>query len=128
MRHARFRHRPLCNTSSSSAEEISMVAKRINADWGDPVAGNGILNRRAFLGGTLALGASGVGVAHAYAEPLTIEPWMQTPGAGFVGYGQPSRFESKVVRFIPPSPNPATQGVGPARTPMHLLEGTITPS
>ena len=100
----------------------------MNVDWGGPVAGNGILNRRAFLGGTVALGASGVGATHASAAPLTIEPWMRTPGAGFVGYGQPSRFESKVVRFIPPSPNPATQGVGPARTPMHLLEGTITPS
>ena len=35
---------------------------------------------------------------------------------------------SKVVRFIPPPPNPATQGVGAARTPLHLLDGIITPS
>jgi sulfane dehydrogenase subunit SoxC len=53
---------------------------------------------------------------------------MKEPGAGFAGYGQPSRFESKVVRVFPPPPNLATQGVGPARTPLHLLEGMITPS
>ena len=57
-----------------------------------------------------------------------MQPWMKVPGAGFAGYGQPSRFESKVVRVFPPPPNPATQGVGPARTPLHLLEGMITPS
>ena len=29
---------------------------------------------------------------------------------------------------MPPPPNPATQGVGAARTPLHLLDGMITPS
>jgi sulfane dehydrogenase subunit SoxC len=53
---------------------------------------------------------------------------MKVPGAGFSPYGQPSRFEEKVVRFTPPPPNPATQGVGATRTPLHLLEGIITPS
>ena len=53
---------------------------------------------------------------------------MKVPGAGFTGYGQPSRFEDKVVRAILAPPNPATQGVGTARTPLHLLEGIITPS
>ena len=52
----------------------------------------------------------------------------EDPGAGFVGYGQPSRFEEKTVRLIPPPPNPATEGVGAARTPLHLLDGIITPS
>ena len=99
----------------------------------DYVAGNGILSRRVFLERTLLAGAFGAGAAagsmsKAFAEPLAVHPWMTTPGAGFEGYGQPSRFESKVVRFIPPPPNPATQGVGPARTPLHLLDGIITPS
>jgi sulfane dehydrogenase subunit SoxC len=91
-------------------------------------AGNGILNRRLLLEGALVGGVAAACTAGAKAEPLAVQPWMKTPGQGFEGYGQPSRFESKVVRFIPPAPNPATQGVGPARTPMHLLEGTITPS
>ena len=96
---------------------------------GNPVAGNGILSRRLFLERALVAGAvAGAGLREAAAEPLAVQPWMKAPGAGFDGYGQPSRFEAKVVRFIPPPPNPATQGVGPARTPLHLLDGIITPS
>ncbi len=94
----------------------------------EPAAGHGILNRRLFLEGALAAGAAGAGASTAAAQPLAIEPWMKTPGAGFAGYGQPSRFESKVVRAIAPPANPATQGVGTARTPLHLLDGIITPS
>ena len=105
-----------------------MPAKTANSELGDPVAGNGILSRRIFLQGALATGAIGAGLRGAAAEPLAVQPWMKAPGAGFTGYGQPSRFEDKVVRFIPPRPNPATQGVGPARTPLHLLDGIITPS
>jgi sulfane dehydrogenase subunit SoxC len=33
-----------------------------------------------------------------------------------------------VVRAIGPPANPATQGIGTARTPLHLLEGMMTPS
>ena len=95
---------------------------------GAPVAANGLLSRRIFMERALVAGALGTGLADAAAEPLAIQPWMTGPGAGFSGYGQPSRFEAKVARFIPPPPNPATQGVGPARTPLHLLEGIITPS
>jgi sulfane dehydrogenase subunit SoxC len=53
---------------------------------------------------------------------------MKMPGANFAPYGQPSQFESKVVRTIAPPANPATQGIGTARTPLHLLEGMMTPS
>jgi sulfane dehydrogenase subunit SoxC len=95
---------------------------------GQPVAGNGILSRRIFLETALAAGAATATAGAASAQPLTVEPWMKTPGAGFDGYGQPSKFESKVVRAIPPTANPATQGVGTARTPLHLLDGIITPS
>jgi sulfane dehydrogenase subunit SoxC len=94
-------------------------------------AGNGILNRRMLLQRTLvAAGAASAGAAvvPAGAEPLRVEPWMKEPGAGFTGYGQPSRFEDKVVRMMPPPPNPATKGIGVARTPHHLLDGTITPN
>ena len=95
---------------------------------GDPVAGNGLLSRRLFLQGTVIAGAAGTAGVAAQADPLAVTPWMKVPGAGFTGYGQPSRFEDKVVRVIPPAANPATQGVGPARTPLHMLDGIITPS
>ena len=101
---------------------------RKNQGPAEPVASNGILSRRLFLEGGLVAGAAGIAASSAAAEPLVVQSWMKTPGAGFVGYGQPSRFEEKTVRLIPPPPNPATEGVGAARTPLHLLDGIITPS
>src|SRR5215469_15164423 len=97
-----------------------------NARSGEPAAGNGILSRRIFLEGAAVAGAAGAGVSSAMAEPLAVQPWMKEPGAGFAPYGQPSRFEDKVARAIPP--NPPLPGVGTARTPLHLLDGMITPS
>jgi sulfane dehydrogenase subunit SoxC len=96
----------------------------------DAAAGNGLLDRRLFLSGSAgaALVIGGIAPNAAGSEPLRVEPWMKVPGSPFIGYGQPSRFEDKVVRAIPAPPNPATQGVGPARTPLHLLDGMITPS
>ena len=91
-------------------------------------AANGILDRRVFLEGALVAAAAGAGVIEAQAEPLPVPNWMKQPGAAFSGYGQPSRFESKVVRTIAPPANPATQGIGTARTPLQLLNGTITPN
>src|SRR5215203_2643520 len=94
----------------------------------EQAAQNGILNRRIFLEGALAAGMVGAPLASAAAEPLAVETWMKNPGAGFAGYGQPSRYEGKTARLIPPPPNPVTQGIGAARTPLHLLDGIITPS
>jgi sulfane dehydrogenase subunit SoxC len=96
------------------------------------VAGNGLLSRRVFLEGALLAGATGAvagsGVTPAAAEPLPVPGWMKQPGAALSGYGQPSRFEAKVARGVAPPPNPATQGIGTARTPLHLLDGMITPA
>jgi sulfane dehydrogenase subunit SoxC len=95
------------------------------------VADNGILNRRLFLEGALvaaATGAAGATTTAARAEPLAVPQWMKDPGAALSAYGQPSRFESKVVRNVPAPPNPATVGIGTARTPLQLLNGTITPN
>ena len=97
-------------------------------DLGD-VAGNGLVDRRLFLIGGAATGAVASGVAFpepASAEPMAIESWMKVPGSPFVGYGQPSRFEEKVVRV---ATNPANApGTGAARTPLQQLGGTITPN
>jgi sulfane dehydrogenase subunit SoxC len=93
----------------------------------EAVAGNGLLHRRMFLaaGAAAAAGASAVpsGVS---AAPLPVEPWMQVPGAGFNGYGQPSKFEEKVARTWASAPG--TTGTGSSRTPHQQLNGMITPS
>src|ERR1700747_3046149 len=100
--------------------------RKTHPEPGDPAAGNGILSRRLFLEGALVVGATGAGLSDGSAEPLTVQPWMKVPGPGFAGYGQPSPFESKVVKVFPPPPNPA--GVGSSRTPLHMLAGKGTPS
>jgi sulfane dehydrogenase subunit SoxC len=96
-------------------------------------AGNGMLNRRvllegAFLAAAAGAAGSGPGATAAGAEPLAVPRWMKEPGAALSAYGQPSRFESKVARSVPPPPNPATVGIGTARTPLQLLNGMITPN
>src|SRR5262249_27256290 len=88
----------------------------------EPVAGNGLLDRRMLLAGGAALAAG----TTAQAEPLATESWSRVPGAGFVPYGQPSRFESKVGRIFASAPG--TTGTGAARTPLHLIDGLITPN
>ena len=57
------------------------------------VAGNGLLDRRLFLSAGAAAAAIG-GAPPSKAGELPIEPWMKLPGSPFVGYGQPSKFES----------------------------------
>ena len=97
----------------------------------ESVAGNGLIDRRALLGSGIALaGAVGTGVGasltSAAAEPLTNGPWSLAPGVPIPPYGQPSNFEQKVVRTLS---NPKLEPRGSAaRTPHHLLNGTITPN
>jgi hypothetical protein len=77
-----------------------------NKEWQpERAAANGILDRRVFLEGALVAAAAGAGVVEAHAEPLPVPNWMKQPGAAFSGYGQPSRFESKVVP-LQPTPRP----------------------
>jgi sulfane dehydrogenase subunit SoxC len=67
----------------------------------DIVAGNGLIHRRMFLrAGTAAAAAvASAALANpAAADALPVEPWMKLPGSGFVGYGQPSKYEEKVAR------------------------------
>src|ERR1700751_1973084 len=95
----------------------------------DIVAGNGLLHRRMFLTAGTAAAAAVASAAlpnPAAADALPVEAWMKVPGSGFVGYGQPSKFESKVARTF--ASLPGTTGTGAARTPHHLLDGMITPN
>src|SRR6201981_1438012 len=102
----------------------------------EAVAANGLLNRRALVGGGVilagAMSAAPLGsLTGAAAEPptevpLSEEPWSLEPGATIQPYEQPSRFEKSVVRTLAnPNGQPGAQG---ARTPHHLLNGSITPN
>ena len=92
----------------------------------EQVAGNGLLHRRMFLAGTAAAVGTSVAPSGVSAAPLPVESWMKVPGAGFNGYGQPSKFEEKVARTWASAPG--TTGTGSSRTPHQSLDGMITPS
>src|SRR6516164_1909742 len=118
-----------------SRERTMSIRKNRTHDFAssppEPVAGNGLLHRRALLergvmlAGAVATGA-GSQLASASAEPLTNGPWSLAPGVPIPPYGQPSKFEQKVVRTLSnPKLEPRTSGAG---TPHDLLNGTITPN
>ena len=93
------------------------------------VAGNGLLDRRLFLKSGLVLGTAQLvaGNAHAARQEASVRPeWMNVPGEPFTPYGQPTKFEEEVVRF--PSPNRLMRNSGASWTPLHKLEGMITPN
>ena len=101
------------------------------------IAENGLLDRRLFLKKGLQFGvitslASTVTVSSAENEQnssknkLSDLAWMHRPGESFSTYGLPSKFEDNVLRY--PSKNEATQGNGVSWTPLHLMEGAITPN
>jgi sulfane dehydrogenase subunit SoxC len=95
----------------------------------EPVAGNGLLHRRALLGGGIVFAGAvtaGAAATRAAAEPLTNPEWTDVPGAVTPVLQKPSRFESGVVRILSnPKGEPRTQH---ARAPLQMLDGTITPN
>ncbi len=97
---------------------------------GEPVAGGGLLHRRAFLSGGVAFAGAAAALAAANAQAATIAagspPSMLAPGKPFSTYGMPARYEDQVRR--PFSLVAGREGAGSSRTPLHLLNGTITPS
>ncbi len=87
--------------------------------------------RRQFLkqGAALVTGAAAAGAASsAAAQELAANPWERIYGGGFVGYGQPSRFEQPVMRHIIKPYGDLAPGSGVALSPIERLEGIITPS
>ena len=90
-----------------------------------PVAGNGLLDRRAFLR-TSGLLVTGYVVNSAAAEPLADAPWSKEPGTVVPAYGTPSKYEKAVVRTLSnPNGEPRNQH---ARTPHQQLQGIVTPN
>ena len=95
----------------------------IEADL-EPVAGNGLLDRRFFLKAGFA---SSTALLMAKAGGVEREPWMKTPGAPMSENDALSRFESHVQRGDILS-RPGTTGSGVSRTPLQYLDGIITPT
>ena len=98
------------------------------------VAGNGLLDRRLLLKSGLGFAVAGMAAsANGADDPgLAVKrdsarpPWMRKPGSAFSLYGSPSPYEEEVVRY--PAANSEVDGNGSSWTPLHELEGTITPN
>ena len=83
----------------------------------------------ALLGAAAAAGAGEVLAQNAQPEsPPAIPESMKAPGApvGAKLYGDPSAYESKVIRKVPP--NQAQYISAASRTPLQELDGIITPN
>jgi sulfane dehydrogenase subunit SoxC len=89
-------------------------------------AGNGLLHRRTMLrGGLVTAGTAGLVLAGTEKIGDNLPEWMRKPGRDFSGYGQPAKYQESWVRTSANNPGrPKTS----SRTPLHMLEGTITPS
>src|ERR1700751_2731694 len=94
----------------------------------EPVAGNGLIDRRALIGRGIAFAGAmtGVGATGAAAEPLEDAPWSREMGAVTPALQTPSLFEKHVVRTLSNPDNEFRNSH--ARTPHHLLHGTVTPA
>ena len=110
---------------------MSFRRRRTKAPPLEPVAGNGLLDRRALLGrgiafaGAMTTGA-GASLTSAAAEPIKDEKWSLQFGDVTPPLQTPSPFEKDVVRSLS-NPNGEFRN-SHARTPHHLLNGTITPN
>ncbi|MEX2130704.1 MAG: sulfite dehydrogenase [Pseudohongiellaceae bacterium] len=95
----------------------------------DYAASNGLIHRRHFLG----LAAAGFTAVTSRdllaADPanLTLPGWSRSPGPGPSEYGSPSRFAGDFKRLAPAA-SALQPGAGSSRSPLHLLQGTITPN
>jgi sulfane dehydrogenase subunit SoxC len=107
------------------------ISKQSDLDQLEAVAGNGLINRRALLGRGIAFaGATTAGASATFtsagAEPLPVDPWSLAIGSPIPAYEIPAKYEKHVVRALSnPNHEPRTSQ---ARTPHHLLNGTITPN
>lgn len=92
-------------------------------------AGNGLLDRRMLLRSGLVLASAQLlgGVPQPAQATTAARPrWMNEPGAPFTPYGQPSKFEAETVRYA--AANRQLPANGASWTPLHRLEGMITPN
>jgi len=88
-------------------------------------------SRRRFLKQTsavLAAAAPAAAPPSAAAQALAGEQWERVYGTGFTPYGERSRYEQAVVRYMNQPYGGLAPGSGAAFAPIESLEGIITPS
>ena len=98
--------KPVTDREKFSSSEITATSKR----------------RKFLRQATAGLTALGSSAALSATRP---ESWLEA-GSGFSNYGQPDTDGNRIIRWI--SANPSVSGEGASWTPLHELQGTITPN
>src|SRR5256885_7596061 len=83
--------------------EGAMAKRRsFGEELGEPVAGNGLLDRRFFLqsGAALAGAAAAPSTARAESIGAVSPPTMIKPGSGFTAHGMPSPLRGNIKRIL----------------------------
>ena len=93
-------------------------------------AAGGLIDRRAFLqaGVVLGVGGASVGMGATALVAETIPPSMLIPGTPMSAYGVPSKYEASVQRLLKKRAVNVSPGTGSSRTPLHRLNGIVTPN
>src|SRR5260221_6519148 len=105
---------------------MAMTLDRQDSEGLEVVAGNGLLDRRAFLRSGAAVAGTVMGytfVRSAAAAPLADDPWSLGPGGRRRPDQLPSRFRGKIAR-TPTNPNRAPPHTH-ARTPPPPHHSTL---
>src|SRR5258706_15314230 len=111
--------------------EGAMAKRRsFGEELGEPVAGNGLLDRRFFLQSGAALAGATAAASTARAESIgaVSPPTMIKPGSGFTAYGMPSHWRDNIKRILVNNAPPGREVNGSARTTPQFLEGDLTPA
>lgn len=87
---------------------------------------NGLLNRRLFLQRSTVFSTAALLSTKVLPQTPLRTSTMRQPGKPFSSYGQPSEFERSVIRWS--SANAMAAGNGVSWTPLHQMEGMITPN
>jgi sulfane dehydrogenase subunit SoxC len=105
------------------------LTQRSDSESASPTGRRTFLARGMGIAGAAATGGlTATTTQAAEGAPPGVPKWMLTPGTPMRGYGQPSKFEEPVKRFVAQPYGPVAPGVGPSFTPLESLNGTITPS
>lgn len=94
-----------------------------------PAAAGGLLDRRTFLAAGMFTSGSALLLTPASSLAAESVPLsMRTPGTPMSAYGRPSKYEEAVQRLLKKRAVNVSPGTGSSRTPLHRLNGIVTPN
>ena len=118
---------PLTRPNYMKKKNRKNSKKKSNKNRGVFLDRRSVLKKGVFITTIASVGGPGF-LSYAKDDSLdsVIPKWRKEEGLPFTNYGKPSHHEDHVIRWI--VANRDVLGHGASWTPLHLLEGTITPN